>query len=312
MNRTVRRWLTPAIAAACSMSSMWLGAPSPVRAAIPECFGSEATIVGTSGDDVIVGTAAFDVIVGLGGDDEIDGRGGIDRICGNAGDDVLVGNGGKDQLHGGADSDVLLGGGSQDRLFGGSGDDTLIGGVGSELYDGGGGADFVDFGGSTVAVTADLRERFAVGEGSDRITLVEGLVGTAFGDELFGDANPNHLIGGGGNDILHGRGDFDFAIFIFSRSEVVVDLEAQSATGEGTDDVLGIEGAVGSTHDDTLLGTAASNYLDGDDGFDTIDGRGGDDHCLNGENVSNCEPALSTSSRRVPVGVIRAAARLER
>jgi uncharacterized repeat protein (TIGR01451 family) len=98
----------------------------------PKCGGSEATIVGTDGDDVIVGTDGHDVIAALSGDDRVRGLGGKDLVCGF---------GGTDRLKGQAHNDELRGGGGDDRLGGGSGNDLLRGGTGRDTCRGGGGND---------------------------------------------------------------------------------------------------------------------------------------------------------------------------
>ena len=98
----------------------------------PKCGGSEATIVGTDGNDVIVGTDGHDVIAALGGDDQVRGLGGKDLVCGF---------GGNDRLKGQAHNDELRGGGGDDRLGGGSGNDLLRGGTGRDTCRGGGGND---------------------------------------------------------------------------------------------------------------------------------------------------------------------------
>jgi Ca2+-binding RTX toxin-like protein len=94
------------------------------------CMGLEATIEGTSGDDVLNGTAEDDVIVGLDGNDTISGGGGNDVICGNDGDDTLLGDDGEDALSGGAGEDTLDGGSESDLLLGGADNDSLTGDLG--------------------------------------------------------------------------------------------------------------------------------------------------------------------------------------
>jgi uncharacterized protein len=114
------------------------------------CNGHEATIVGTTGDDVINGTNGNDVIVGLGGNDVINGGNGDDIICGGGGNDTvnggngndtLVGGFGNDTLNGNNGNDTLDGGGNNDTLVGNSGDDTLTGGTGADSFSGGLGTD---------------------------------------------------------------------------------------------------------------------------------------------------------------------------
>lgn len=66
-----------------------------------ECFGLEATMVGTDGNNTIHGTSGRDVIVARGGDDIIYGDGGDDVICAGNGDDHLRGGSGDDECRGG-------------------------------------------------------------------------------------------------------------------------------------------------------------------------------------------------------------------
>ncbi|HEX9855346.1 MAG TPA: calcium-binding protein [Acidimicrobiia bacterium] len=124
-----------------------------------ECNYLDATIVGTSGNDVIVGTSGRDIIDAKGGNDVITGLGGRDVICGGKGDDVIRGNSGSDMLRGGPGRDKIIGGGGydnlvggrhddvlkgrndNDRLWGNRGDDTLRGGAGTDWLYGGSGND---------------------------------------------------------------------------------------------------------------------------------------------------------------------------
>lgn len=92
------------------------------------CEGLDATISGTSQDDIIMGTPLPDVIVGLGGNDIINGLGGDDVICGGQGHDILFGGDGQDTLFGGPQSDIVNGNEGDDELNGGEGDDLCDGG----------------------------------------------------------------------------------------------------------------------------------------------------------------------------------------
>src|ERR671925_1158077 len=74
--------------AAAVLLVILFGAVLPTTGAYAQvslCFGKQATIVGTEGDDSINGTKKGDVIVGIGGRDVIHGLGGADRICGGDG-----------------------------------------------------------------------------------------------------------------------------------------------------------------------------------------------------------------------------------
>lgn len=68
----------------------------PAQAALAgaSCFGSHATIVGTSGSDDLVGTAARDVIFAGGGADTIHALKGNDVVCAGRGDDLILGGSG--------------------------------------------------------------------------------------------------------------------------------------------------------------------------------------------------------------------------
>ena len=120
-----------------------------------ECFGEEATIIGTPGDDVLIGREdTADVIMGLGGDDVIRGSQDInsstapgDRLCGGSGNDFIRGAVGEDRIQGGSGQDdvdgsfgydiITQGGPGQDRVS--DCDSEYTGGV--RIIKGGSGAD---------------------------------------------------------------------------------------------------------------------------------------------------------------------------
>lgn len=152
-----------------------------------------------------------DIMIGTEKADYIDARGGNDVVCGRGGDDVIYGGDGNDRLYGGDGRDILYGEDGRDILWGGLGDDQkeygLQGGPGGDWIDGGPGSD-----------------RLVGGAGEDV------LYGRNGNDHLWGDSqfpeeyesdncppDPNFekvavlftpctdwLIGGFGNDLLHG------------------------------------------------------------------------------------------------------------
>jgi Ca2+-binding RTX toxin-like protein len=183
----------------------------------------------------IVGTRGDDLLVGTTGDDVIVGLRGFDRIRGRGGDDRICGGG---------DSDVLRGG---------AGDDAIEGNAGSDSAHGGPGAD-----------------RILLGAGA-----VEALFGGPGDDRLFGGPGSfDGLIGGGGDDLLHGGPGQDLAEFFGAPNGVTADLETGTATGQGDDDLLAVEGLVGSNFDDVLLGDGISNLISAQEGDDVVDARG--------------------------------------
>jgi Ca2+-binding RTX toxin-like protein len=59
---------------------------------------------------------------------------------------------------------------------------------------------------------------------------------------------------------------------------VLINLAGQvTADGVNTDTLLSIENAIGSALNDTIIGNAGVNVLEGGRGADTIDGQAGDD-----------------------------------
>ena len=162
-------------------------------------------------------------------------------VLGTSGDDVIVGSEGDDVLIGGAGNDTICGFGGADRIQGGEGDDRLLGGLDFydyEDYDGdhiepGPGNDHVDLGHDPVTeelsrgtytwdqvsyanaagpVTVDLTAGIATGEGTDTIapiTLVGGVEGSAYDDDLTGSDRIDWITAGGGDDTVDGRAGND-------------------------------------------------------------------------------------------------------
>lgn len=238
------------------------------------------TIAGGAGDDRVIGGPAFEAVNGGPGDDVIHGKGENNALGGGPGSDALIG---------GPDGDVLSGGPGGDKLIGGKGDDVFDGGTGSDLLDGEKGGDVVTFATATTGVYVDLGRGLA---GRDAVSDIETVAGTRYRDVLRGDARRNVLLGGEGPDRLYGErgndvmfgadgGDVlsggpgrDLASYASGRA-VTVDLARGRATGQGRDDLAGIEIVEGSDRPDRLLGDDGPNrFLPG--GIDNVvDGRGG-------------------------------------
>src|SRR5207247_9798398 len=129
-------------------------------------------------------------------------------------------------------------------------------------------------------------------------------------------AVPNVLRGGGGNDVVRGRGGDGLIVggpgidgIDLSRSpkRVVVDLARGRADGEGHDVLQKIENATGSKYGDRIKGTPAPNglyggagadvllsgagkdFLDGGDGGDTLNAGAGDDQVYAGSGTDTID-----------------------
>jgi Ca2+-binding RTX toxin-like protein len=257
-------------------------------AAGPRCLGRKATIVGSPGSDLMRGTKGSDVIVGLGGRDRIFGRGGDDRLCGGQGNDRLSGGPGSDQ--------IAAGDGANDVVTGGRGNDHLDGGPGP--------ADTLDYSvGDLPPVEVFMRAGIARGQGTDEFDDFENITGTNGDDSIYGDdganvvnaldgddtmlgnGGPDFFLAAGGNDTVNGGPAPDIIDFFFSGAPgpVTVDLTAGTATGQGNDVLISIEGAGGSEFDDSLTGENSANGLFGFGGNDLLSGGPGNNDFLQGD-----------------------------
>lgn len=150
-----------------------LPAPGEPTPAALRCAGKDATIIGTTGNDVIEGTDGADVIVTGPGKDKVKAGGGKDLVCGGDDRDKLTGGGAKDLLKGSQGNDRLDGGGGNDRPTGGPGNDRVDGGPGrdrlsggkdDDRLDGGPGVDGLAGGSGSDRCRAERKDRFREGE----------------------------------------------------------------------------------------------------------------------------------------------------
>jgi Ca2+-binding RTX toxin-like protein len=295
-------------------------------------------IVGLGGNDVIFARDGGDLVCAGGGKDFVDGQGGSDRMKGNGGNDTLAdrggggsfnlfqGNSGSDFLFGSNHEDKLVGGGGaldilrgrdrDDRILGGGGFDVLVGEGGHDVLNGGAGVfDRVSYFNAFDPVTVNLGTGTATGAGNDTLRKIEDIEGSKHDDTLQGDGGSNFILGLGGNDEIDGAGAFDYALFGGSQSGITANLDTNSASGQGNDTLLNIEGLGGTdvaddfTGDegpnalftfggsDSLAGGAEDDLLDGGNGNDTGDGgtHVDGDRCLSIENASNCEIFTGTN-----------------
>ncbi|MFO1009992.1 MAG: Ig-like domain-containing protein [Planctomycetota bacterium] len=299
------------------------GAQNTGGAGIDTLSGIE-NLTGGTGADTLIGDAGANMLSGGSGNDTLRGGLGNDTLTGGAGVDTadysdatngvtvnlgvttsqntgwgndtlttienVTGSSSADTLTGSTANNVLAGGAGNDTLSGGAGNDTLRGGAGDDVLVGGTGTDTAEYSDATSGVTVDLTVTTAQntgGSGTDTVTEVENLTGSAYGDVLTGDAGANTLTGGAGNDVLSGgAGDdvlsggtgTDTASYASSASAVRVDLTlttAQDTLGAGVDTLSGIESVVGGAGDDTFAfsnpAAGATYTVDGGAGSNTID-----------------------------------------
>jgi Ca2+-binding RTX toxin-like protein len=127
----------------------------------------------------------------------------------------------------------------------------------------------------------------------------ETISGSSSDDVICAGGGGDTIKGGGGNDILRGEGGadklygeagddtfdgglgIDAANFSSSLAPITASLTTNTATGEGSDTLTGIENLVGSSENDTLTGSEGNNFIDGGGLGDSLTGMGGAD-TLNG------------------------------
>jgi Ca2+-binding RTX toxin-like protein len=198
---------------------------------------------------------------------------------------------GADTVNGSGTHDKLFALAGNDTIYGNGGNDLIYGGVGNDILNGGDGFDTLTYEDSTTRVAVNLfltaAQNTGVGGGTDTITNFEGLIGSIFDDQLIGNNADNviegrdggdFLLGGGGNDRLLGGLGFDIVGFQNGPGvNVTLQHSGWQNTGQGTDLLVGIEGLVGSSNPDTLVGDHADNYIEGGAGNDFLVGNDGFD-----------------------------------
>jgi Ca2+-binding RTX toxin-like protein len=266
------------------------------RSTAPKCFGRTPTViadgdgmptVGTNGSDVIIGTEKNDTIIGFGGDD---------YICGLGGTDGLAGVYGQDHLRGGTGDDAFLGGRGRDFIYGGTGSDIAEGERGADVLRGGGQTmDILAHIYSSKSVDVRFSSGIAKGQGVDRFYGFDTVIGSKFKDVLVGTRGSQWFVGYPGSDRISGGRGLDGIFFTLSTSPVQVDLAASTSqgTGEGRDNLSGLEIVFGSPYDDTIKGTRDYNIIFGDKGNDIINGRRGGDAIDGGAGSDSCALGLT-------------------
>lgn len=313
---------------------------------------SADVIVSLGGDDTIYGGGGSDTICAGGGNDKVFGQSGDDHLYGEDGDvDVLLGGAGHDYLDGGVGTgdaaafldsptlvdanlstsvassggyydtlvslEGLIGSNYADHLTGDDGHfNYFVGGSGNDTIDGQGGLNAVLFSNAPGSVTVSLSTvpGTAIGEGSDKLTSIQAVVGSSYADTLKGDTGDNLFMGGTGDDALRGGGGADSLVggdgndglyggagddpmagglgndtFVGGPGEDLVSFSSsttavtaylglpKTASGEGADTLTTVEDLVGTQLDDHLKGNGASNRILGLAGDDTLLGAGGND-----------------------------------
>ena len=223
------------------------------------------------------------------------------HIALGSGDDIVHDGAQTDTIETGAGNDtVYWGGGNNSVVLLGDGDDTFYWTLQPGNFNSPGqlnpGLGFdtliADFSGYTVAPIGNTdfdRIEYTGTAFNDTFGGTSGndiLRGGAGHDQLWSGDGDDILEGGEGNDQLYGFGTgFDMVSYSQSSARVVVNLATNVVFGgDATGDTInGFEGAIGSDHNDKLIGSNGANQLDGGDGRDVLNGKSGADTLIGGD-----------------------------
>lgn len=273
--------------------------------ALNDGFGGQDSLVnvswvrGTDFADSILGTDGMDRFRGRGGSDYMDARGGDFDILDYAQSTAAVsvnlvlqraqdGEGGLDtvigfeEVRGSAGNDTIIGSGKAEQFQSYNGNDSIVGGGGQDrvIYN--------QTSGNVPAATQGVIVNLVTGiatdawGGTDTLSSIERITGTAFADSMLGGAESNRFRGRAGNDTMDGGLGGDYVEYNNASTAVTVNLTTGVATdGEGgTDRLIAIEHVTGSNFADHLTGVAqlgrSTSLLRGGAGNDTLVGINGE------------------------------------
>lgn len=214
-------------------------------------------------------------------------------VAGGPGDDTITGSDGGDYIYGGDGFDWVEDGRGDDDV---EAEWFFAGAVaqGADTYDEEDDDDLAiyDYSARTRDLYLLANDEAVAGENGEEDTLNEDetvtwLLGGSGNDTILGNDEDYgyvwYLSPGAGTNRVDCNWDWDAELYTyldyeFSPSAVNVDLAAGTATGWGTDRIIGCDAVVGSESADTISGNGNYNEIYGNLGDDTINGAGsGDD-----------------------------------
>ena len=256
-----------------------------------DTFSSIENLRGSNFNDTLIGDNGANILTGNDGDDILEGMEGSDTLIGGNGNDTASyahaitgvaasltaglagfsssGDAASDtyisieNMAGSNYNDILIGDVNNNVLNGGDGDDILEGMGGADSLIGGAGSNTASYEHSATAVFASLIDpslntNDAAG---DTYSNIQNLLGTAFNDEITGDAGDNVLSGAGGDDLITGGAGVD-KLFGGDGDDTLIDdgVGLVELNGGAGNDIIrltnfdtAVDTIVGGTGSDTLV-----------------------------------------------------------
>ncbi len=288
--------------------------------------------LGGSGNDQLAGNAANNLLSGGGGSDSLSGGAGNDTLDGGSGFDTMIGGDGNDYYYvrdvgdsvsetnatassGGTDTVYsylaaytltanvengrILATGTA-NLTGNPLNNVLYAAVGNNVLNGHTSTDTVSYAygvTGTAGVTVNLSSTVAQatgGSGSDTLSSIENLIGSAYADKLIGSTGANRLTGNAGNDTLDGGagidmltgGDGSDTYYVRDIGDLVSETSAVASTDHvhsylaaytltanvenGRIRATGAANLTGNPLNNVLYAGTGNDVLNGDTGTDTV------------------------------------------
>jgi RHS repeat-associated protein len=204
---------------------------------------------------------------------------------------VMNGDDGNDTLRSSSSTPATINGGTgNDTIIGGPGNDTLIGGAGTDL------ADYSWAGAGVTVSMSTAGGQNTIGAGTDSLSEFENLTGSAYGDTLTGDDNPNTIRPRLGTDQVNGGLGTDKVDYTERTTTVSVSLDEQGNDGvaaEGDNIHSDVEDIATGSGADILTGDSHANNIIGNGGNDSIEGGLGDDTLTGGSGTDTLSYAGS-------------------
>jgi Ca2+-binding RTX toxin-like protein len=246
--------------------------------------------IGSNYNDTIIGSLNANSLSGGGGADILDGGGGNDTLAGGAGNDIFILNNAGQEII----SDFTRGQDKIDlskagflnlddlkRFLTQNGADTVLNVIMNDQ------PASVTFKNVSLATLTDSDFLFASPSGSNSTITITGtdkndsITGTSGVDQILGGDGNDTIDGGDGYDSIDGEGGYNLVSYATATTGVVVTLQpifiASMGAGNGPDRLYNIQGVIGSSYNDSIVGDLNGNLLLGGAGNDTLDGAGGDD-----------------------------------